>query len=439
MTPYLFKLFILLLPILTMISCAQSATPPPSAQPAPTATLMSPAEPVTITWAFWGDPWEVEINERVIELFEKDNPNIKIQTFHRPWNDYFKEVRAMFDNGQPVPDVLFWTQAPIDIPKGYFKDLSPEMEAENYDLSDFYPGLLVHFRVGDKIYGLPRDSDTKVIFYNKRAFIRADVPFPQAGWSWEELRATSLALKEAGVTDYSFAYEVNHWWMIWIWQNNLQLFDDKLFPTKTFLGEPGAAEAIQFFADLTNVDQTTPPYEVLRSSQDIAALFSEGKVAMVFGNHALVPAFTQIKDFEWDVVGLPQHQRRGNVAAGAGYVISANTPHPQEAWEFLKFLSGPKGQAIFAESGLAVPARRSVAESQIFKKAGTPYNVQIFLDEVEIGEPDPAFVGFNEIMDLMNEQVLPPVWRGEQDAAGALKAALPQIEQIVAASQPPEQ
>lgn len=372
------------------------------------------------------------INERVIEVFEADNPHIQVETFHRPWNDYFSELRPKFDAGEPVPDVLFWSQAPIDIPKGYFLDIAPLMAAEEYDLEDFYPGLLTHFDIGSGIYGLPRDSDTKVIFYNKRIFSRTDVPYPQPDWTWDDLRQTSLQLKEAGVVDYSFAYEANNWWMIWMWQHEVQVFDDKLAATKTNLGDPAAAEAVQFLADLTNVDQVTPPYEVLRSSEQIATLFKEGKLAMAFGNHALVPAFADISDFEWDVVGLPQKKRRANLATGAGYVIAADTPHPEAAWTFLKFLSSPKGQAIFAESQIAVPARRSVAESAIFTRPNAPYNVQIFLDETEIGEPNPAFPGANDILNLMNNETLPPVWRGEQDAASALQAVLPDIEAILA-------
>lgn len=428
-------LFTLLLAVVSACLPTAPAAPPPS----PTLTSTPEPEQVTITWAFWGDPWEVAINERVIQVFEADYPNIHVETFHRPWNDYFKEHRAKFEAGEPVPDVLFWTQAPIDVPHGYFMDVAPLMKAENYSLDDFFPSLLIHFRVGEGIYGLPRDSDTKVIFYNKRLFNRADLPYPKAGWTWDDLRATSLALKEANVVDYSFAYEVNDWWMIWMWQNGVQVFDDKLFPTKTDLGDPAAAEAVQFFADLTNVDQVTPPYEVLGSSEQIATLFKEGKLAMAFGNHALVPAFAEIKDFEWDVVGLPQQKRRANLAAGAGYVIAAKTAHPDAAWTFLKFLAGPKGQAIFAESGVAVPARRSVAQSEVFMEQQPAHNAQVFLDEVEIGEPDPAFPGANDIIGMLNNEVLPPVWQGEQDAASALQAALPEIERIMAANQPPAQ
>lgn len=424
------RIFILSGLLLLLAACVPSLADIPSS-PATLSPTPRP-EPVTLTWAFWGDSWEVEINEQIIEVFEADHPHIQIETFHRPWRSYFSELRPEFEAEEPVPDVLFWSEVANDAPRGYFMDLTPMMEAENYRLDDFFSGLLIHFQVGERIYGLPRDSDTKVIFYNKRLFNRANVPYPKAGWSWDDLRQASLTIKEAGVTDYSFAYEPNDWWMIWMWQNGVEIFDDKLFPTQTDLGEPAAAEAVQFLADLTNVDQVTPGYEQLNSS-DIASLFIEGELAMAFGNHALVPAFSQIEDFEWDVVGLPQQERRANLAAGAGYVVAATTDHPEAAWTFLKFLVSPKGQAVFAEAGVAVPARRSVAQSEIFSGREATYQARVFLSETEIGEPNFAFPGSHEIMSLMNE-ALQPVWRGERDAAGAIQDVLPQIETIVAES-----
>jgi multiple sugar transport system substrate-binding protein len=427
------KLWLLLL-LLLIPACNLLATPPPI-PPTPTLAPTPPPEKVTITWGFWGDPWEVEINQRVIEVFEADTPTIQVETFHLPYNDFSKELRAKFEAGQPVPDVLFWSEAPVDVPKGYFKDLISLMEAENYRLDDFFDGLLVHFKIpGKGIYGLPRDSDTKVIYYNKRLFNQAGVPYPKSGWTWDDLRTASLALKKANVAPYSFAYEPNSWWMIWMWQNGVQIFDDKLFPTTTDLGRPEAAEAVQFFADLTNVDQVTPSFEQMLDSANIATLFKEGKLAMAFGNHALIPAFAEATDLEWDVIGLPQKVRRANVAAGAGYVISAKTAQPEAAWTFLKFLSGFKGQAIFAEAGIAVPARRTVAQSEVFMKQQPSHNAQVFLDEAEIGEPTPAFPGSNDIIELMN-QALQPVWQGKQDAASAINQVLPQIEEIIAQQQ----
>lgn len=426
----LYRLLLLLL-LLTLPACFGAT---PVVAPPPTSTPTPPPEKVTITWSFWGDPWEVEINQRVIQVFEADHPNIHIETFHRPYDTYFKEMRAKFAAGEPVPDVLFWSEVPVDVPKGYFMDLTPLMKAENYSLDDFFPGLLVHYKVGQGVYGLPRDSDTKVIFYNKRLFNQAGLPYPKSGWTWDDLRDTSLKLKQANAAPYSFAFEVNTWWMLWMWQNGIQIFDDKLFPTQTDLDKPGAAEAVQFFADLINKDRVTPPYEMMLNSEHIASAFKEGKLAMAFGNHALIPAFAQVKDLEWDVVGLPQKVRRANVAAGAGYVITANTAHPQAAWTFLKFLSSFKVQAIFAEAGIAVPATRSVAQSDVFMDQLPRHNAQIFLDEAEIGEPTPAFPGSSDIVSLVNE-ALTPVWQGKEDAASVLNKVVPQIREIIAKAQ----
>ena len=132
-------------------------------------------------------------------------------------------------------------------------------------------------------------------------------------------------------------------------------------------------------------------------------------------------------------MGLPREKRRANLAAGAGYVIAANTQHPEAAWTFLKFLVSPKGQAIFAETGLAVPARRSVAQSEIFTGRDEHYKAQVFLNETEIGEPNFAFPGSHDITALMNEALV-PVWQGQQDAASAIQGVLPKIETIVAES-----
>jgi multiple sugar transport system substrate-binding protein len=170
---------------------------------------------------------------------------------------------------------------------------------------------------------------------------------------------------------------------------------------------------------------------MMLNSENIASLFKEGQLAMAFGNHALIPAFAQVEELEWDVAGLPQNQRRANVAAGAGYVIAANTSHPDAAWTFLKFLSSFKGQAIFAESGIAVPALRSVAQSEVFMEQRPQHNALVFLEEAEIGEPTPAFPGSSDIIELINEALV-PVWQGQQDAASALNKVLPQVQEIIA-------
>ena len=59
-------------------------------------------QPVTLTWSFWGDPWEVEVTKRVITVFEADHPLIEVEILHEPWPTYFDEVEEWLGGRCPA-------------------------------------------------------------------------------------------------------------------------------------------------------------------------------------------------------------------------------------------------------------------------------------------------------------------------------------------------
>jgi len=111
-------------------------------------------------------------------------------------------------------------------------------------------------------------------------------------------------------------------------------------------------------------------------------------------------------------------------------VIAAGSRNKEAAWTFLKWLESPKGQAIFAESGIAVPARRSVGQANIFLKQQPPHNAAVFLEETERGRPDPVFRGGKEAQRLLDE-ALRPVWKGERSASGAVAEVVPDVNRLL--------
>ncbi|MFC2072182.1 hypothetical protein ACFLUU_05665, partial [Chloroflexota bacterium] len=66
---------------LSVGACAGKEGPATTPEPQET-TEPEPEQAVTIVWSFWGDPWEVDVNMRVIEVFEADYPNIKVEILH---------------------------------------------------------------------------------------------------------------------------------------------------------------------------------------------------------------------------------------------------------------------------------------------------------------------------------------------------------------------
>lgn len=416
------------------VACGQADS---TATVAPNETAAQPGEtqePVTITWSFWGDPWEVEVNERVIAVFHADYPNITIETLHEPWDTYFEKIEEWWAGDAP-PDVMFLEFIPVYAARGMLENLDPYIQRDGYDLSDFYPGLINTFTYEDSVYGLARDNDTKVIFYNKALFEEAGLPYPVSGWTWEDLRQASIGLtkREGGeITQYGFAFEPNDWWRLWVWQAGGEVYDDDFAPTRTVIGSEDSIEALQWLADLTNVDRVTPPYEVQKSSLGIGQLFRDGKLAMAFGNHALLPAFAATPSLRFDVVGLPQHKRRVNVASGGSYVITGESQNKEAAWTFLQWLEGPKGQAIFTETGIGVPSRRSVGQADVFLKQQPPHDAAIFLEETELGRPNPSFQAIQETTRLFDE-AFTPVWKGQKSAREAVEEVVPLVDAVLSA------
>ncbi len=421
------QLFLFLPLVLLLVSCNSGQPVPPSSPPSG-SPIPSSTHPVTITFTYWGDPWEVDINEKLVKVFQVDHPEIKVEMLHTSYGEYFQKADEWLA-AETTPDVMFFDFVPVYASKGALENLSPYIARDNFDIGDFYSGLLQYHTYKGQLYGLPRDNDTKVIFYNKDLFDNAGLPYPKSGWTWDDLRKDAIKLTKTSGNDrtqYGFAYEPGEWWRLWVWQNGGETYDNDFAPTKTLLDSPKAVEAVQWLADLTNVDRVTPPYDVQKTSLGIGELFSQGKLAMAFGNHALVPAFASIPGLKWDIIGLPQKQKRLNVAGGSGYVIPARSKNKEASWVFLKWLESPKGQAIFTETGVIVPARRSVGRADIFLKAKPVHNASAFLEETELGRPNPMYPGVQEISTLFDENLV-PVWKGQISASEAISRLVPII------------
>ncbi|MFN8557717.1 MAG: sugar ABC transporter substrate-binding protein [Dehalococcoidia bacterium] len=425
---------LLLLPTLLLASCIESSATVSRSltNTSRRASVKVPAPPgpkTTITWSYWGDAWEGAVNRRLVRAFEREHPDIKVQVVHKPWSEYFTWLRGEWQAGRS-PDVMFLNYIPNYVAQGELEPLDRYVARDGMALDDFYPALLSMFRSGDVLYGLPRDNDTKVIYYNRDHFAEAGLSRPEAGWTWDDMRraARILTRRDGMATRYGFGFEPGYWWLMWMWQRGCDVLDHPFLPTKTTLDSPACGEALQFLQDLILVDQVTPPPALL-NTDDMSRLFREGRLSMVFGNHALVPVFTETPGLSWDVAPLPRDAVRTNVAGGAGFVVSRRSTQKDAAWQLVTFLSGRKAQAMVAESGVITPARRSVREDNIFMRQ-EGYRADVFLSETELGRPVPSFPGVTTVETLM-EEGLAPLWRGERSGAEVARDLAPRVQDVI--------
>ncbi len=386
----------------------------------------------SITWSFWGDPGELPPNDEVIAAFEAAHPEIQIKTEHAPWSSYFDRIQTEMAGGA-APDVMFLTNVPSYAARGVLEPLDALIAADSFPVENFAPGSLQIFSYDGETFGFPRDNDTTVLYYNQDLFDEAGLAYPDDSWHWADLKAAAEALTKQDdrgrTVQYGLALEKNKYPM-WVNQNGGSVFDDPFNTTKFTMASPEGIAAIQFVADMILVDKSVPSFDAMNQLGSTTELFSTGRVAMVMTNAARIPTFAQA-GFRWNVAPLPMGPTgiRANSLGGAGYVMSSSSKNKDAAWTFLKFVSGPEGQAIFAKSGSAVPAYISQATQEAFAAAG-PEGVDraVFISETANGQLNPQFPGWNEVEATIVTPGLDLVWNGEQTAEEALTAMTPLVD-----------
>jgi len=135
-------------------------------------------------------------------------------------------------------------------------------------------------------------------------------------------------------------------------------------------------------------------------------MFKAGKVAMVEYGRWVMVDFQKQPDLNWDITPLPKGKRKdASLIIGLGFCIPEGSAHPQEAYEFMKFLTSTEALRKETALGLRFPARKSVAEASDFLALDPNHNLQAFIDSMEFARMYPHTPFLFRIEQIVNEQL----------------------------------
>lgn len=390
----------------------------------------APAGPVEISFMAWGAPEELAVWQTIADDFHTANPNITVKMDVSDWDSYWTKLNTLFAANTP-PDV-FAMDAPLYLDwqsRGVLLDLQPYIDKNPAILEGIYPGPLAGYKVDGKYYGVPRDFQTIVLFYNKDMFDAAALSYPTADWTWDDVvkAAKELTLDKNGdgkVEQYGFSCDLWDMELCWseaIWANggNVISADYK----KTLIGEPEARKAWQMFNTMMFTDKSMP--DTIAAGELGYDLFQAGMVAIWPMGHWAVPGYATV-DFKWDVAPMPSGPAgKATSVNSAGFVASKAGKNPDASWKFIEYALGEAGQTKLTSLGLAIPVLKSVAEGPTFlqAKAGEQtINQQVFLDSLAFAKMKPIFKGYTLWADAVGNGMA-PIWSGE----APLDATLDQV------------
>jgi multiple sugar transport system permease protein len=433
------------------------------------------AADVILRLSSWEGDEALKIQRQAIAEFEKAHPGIRVKIENNDYGVYFQKLLTQVASGT-APDVSMMTfehfasfgkrhaLVPLD-------DLCAQ--ATDFKLSDYYPEIVRAHRYDGKLYVLPRDiAPHGLIYYNRKLFREAGIPYPKTSWTWDyqerpELKENDFLWvmhqltkfgKDGRPTQWGFACEPAFLARTFALSQGARFLDDDEHPTRVLTNSPLFVQSYELADQLSFRKHWMPTLTELETvmQTDAGELFRQGKLAMVQGGiwevpnmrRGLVPGKPGF--FDWDITLMPAFKdgRRAFSTGGSGYSILAQSKHPEEAWELVKWMSGPRGLQGLAESGLAQPAIRKMALSEPWIPGpDTPEAMRwppsrLITDEaVQYVVFPPTTEYWNDLFDFVNNRVN-SIWSRELTPKQALdlgtKEAQTRLDQLNKVEQLPE-
>jgi multiple sugar transport system substrate-binding protein len=332
-------------------------------------------------WGGAGDDTEFSRTlEAVYREFEAKNPGVKIRLESVPGSqEYVSKMLLSFIAGTE-PDVLTLdaSSAAVFIDNGVLLNLAPlAARDKTFSFDDYFPNVVNIARRGDKLYAVPSDFTPIVMYYNKRLFDEAGVPYPKPGWNYDDFLQTAKRLTRKNQYGFKFA----NWmpgWITWIWNAGGDVLTPKGTSAKGALDSQATKSALAYIRDLVEVHRVAPS---LSQTAGLGVdLFTNGQAAMEISGHwALVGYSAAPKDakgkpllrlVDVGVVELPTQLKRSvTVMYEAGFAVGKNCKRPDVAWKFIKYMTSADVQRRLNVTGIAVSARKDVAEARGAKDA----------------------------------------------------------------------
>lgn len=298
----------------------------------------------------------------MVAEFNAQHPHIKVEPIYAGSYDN-TEQKVITSLGISEPPSMW---LPINSSLQTFlgldalEDITDRAKADDI-YEDFLPGFLNTCISEDRLYGLPFQPSTPVLYYNKDAFKAAGIV--KAPDTWDELFQVAQALT---IRDGS---ELKRWglvigggWHDWMfecycrqnglvpWQKDKVLFD-----------QPEAIEALEFWNKMVKAGVMAPASTWQGSAND----FMAGQTAMLYHSTGSLTNLRTSAPFEVGVAFMPKNKTYGAAQGGGPIMIAKNQSEDKKeaSWAFARWMTNTENQAKWSRATGYLAVRKSSWES----------------------------------------------------------------------------
>ena len=316
--------------------------------------------------------------------FEKENAGVKLKPIYTgTYQDSITKALTAVKSGEPpVTAILLSTDMFTLIDEDAivpFNDLIKTPEDQAW-IKSFYPGFMENSQTGGKIWGIPFQRSTIVLYYNKELFKEAglDPNKPPATWAEQVAYAQKLTKRDASGKVTQWGIQIpSSGFPYWLFQAlavqaGQQLMNDA--GTEVYYDKPGTIEGLQYWVDLVKKYKVHP--EGIVEWGTTPKDFFEKKVAMMWTTTGNLTNVKNNAKFDFGVAMLPAGKQRGSPTGGGNfYIFKKSTPAQREAaFKFIKWVTTAQRAAQWGIDTGYVAVRGDAWDTPVMKQyvAGFP-------------------------------------------------------------------
>lgn len=380
-------------------------------------------EETTVTFWHAMNGAQEEALTKLTEDFMAENPNVKVELQNQSsYPDLQAKVNSTLPSPKDLPTITqaypgwLWNAAQDSM----LVDLDPYIDNDSIGWGDqeaIRQPLLDGARINDVQYGIPFNKSTEMLFYNVDMFEEYDVEVPT---NMEELAAVSKEIYEksnGSVVGAGFD-SLNNYYTIGMKNQGVDFDRDLQFDSAE------SKEVINYYAEGIKEGY----FRVAGSDGYLSGPFANEQVAMFIGSIAgegYTAKDTEGK-FAYATAARPDAI---NLQQGTDVYMfdSATAEQRTAAFLYLKYLSTPESQLLWAVSTGYMPTLDSVLHSDEYKNSGM--QVPLALEDATkelfaipvVENADPAY---NEIRSIM-ENILA---NSDKDVDQLIEESVPVLE-----------
>ncbi|WP_282193008.1 ABC transporter substrate-binding protein [Romboutsia ilealis] len=322
-------------------------------------------EPVEISfWHAMSGDLEKTL-ENLTNKFMEANPNIKVNLQNQStYNDLQQKMTATLASPKDLPTLTqaypHWMINAMQ--DELLVDLKPYIEnetigSENYN--DMLEGFKTASEIDGKIYGMPFNKSTEVIWYNKTLFDELGLEVPT---TFEEFAQVAKTITEKkGIVGAGFD-ALNNFYTTYLKNKGVD------FNSETDVTSAESVEAANYYLDGIKEGY----FRIAGTDMYLSGPFANETLGMYVGSNAGESFVKQGVDGKFEI-GVAPYPAESVMQQGTDLYMFSNATAEQRtaAFEFLKFLTSTENQITWGVETGYIPATHAAISSDEYKNSGS--------------------------------------------------------------------